>query len=79
LRKVAVFRGSTEIKVTMSGSEGEEELGVPMVTLIHISPVIPEDSKERAELLEDLSQMGCIGLIDRPWSFRDEGMVREVL
>jgi hypothetical protein len=32
LRKVAIFRGSIESKVTMSRSEGEEELVVPRVT-----------------------------------------------
>jgi hypothetical protein len=31
------------------------------------------------ELQEDLARMGCGGLLDIPWNFRDKAMVREVL
>ena len=37
--------------------------------------VILEESASRAEL--NLSSMGCIGLLDRPWALKSEEMVRE--
>jgi hypothetical protein len=34
---------------------------------------------ERAELLEDLQTMGYSGLLEKPWGFKDEEVVRELL
>lgn len=59
----------------MSGSETEEEIPTTKAALRNLSPVILEDVKERADLVEDLSQIGCVGLIERPWRFKDEAMV----
>ena len=39
---------------------------------------IPKELGERVYLEEDLTRIGCIGLLSKPWSVKDEGMVREL-
>jgi hypothetical protein len=34
---------------------------------------------ERGELLEDLQVMGCSGFLEKPWGFKDDRIVRELL
>jgi hypothetical protein len=40
---------------------------------------VPRDEAERAELLEDLQTMGCSCFLEKPWDFKDEEIVRELL
>jgi hypothetical protein len=40
---------------------------------------VPRDEAERGELLEDLQRMGCSGLLEKPWGFKDNRVVRELL
>jgi hypothetical protein len=40
---------------------------------------VPRDETERGELLEDLQRMGCSGLLEKPWGFKDDRIVRELL
>jgi hypothetical protein len=49
------------------------------VRIRKIVPEVPRDEAERAELLEDLQTMGCSGLLEKPWGFKDEEVVRELL
>jgi hypothetical protein len=49
------------------------------VRIRKIVPEVPQDEVERAELLEDLQTMGCSGLLEKPWGFKDEEVVRELL
>jgi hypothetical protein len=49
------------------------------VRIWKIVPEVPRDEVERAELLEDLQTMGCSGLLEKPWGFKDEEVVRELL
>jgi hypothetical protein len=49
------------------------------VRIRKIVPEVPRDETERAELLEDLQTMGCSGLLEKPWGFKDEEVVRELL
>jgi hypothetical protein len=49
------------------------------VRIRKIVPEVPRDEVERAELLEDLQTMGCSGLLEKPWGFKDEEVVRELL
>jgi hypothetical protein len=49
------------------------------VRIRKIVPEVPRDEAERAELLEDLQTMGCYGLLEKPWDFNDEEVVRELL
>jgi hypothetical protein len=49
------------------------------VKLRKIIPEVPRDESERAELLEDLQVMGCSGFLKKPWGFKDDRIVRELL
>jgi hypothetical protein len=49
------------------------------VKLRKIVPEVPRDETERGELLEDLQVMGCSGLLEKPWGFKDDRIVRELL
>jgi hypothetical protein len=49
------------------------------VRIRKIVPKVPRDKVERAELLEDLQTMGCSGLLKKPWGFKNEEVVRELL
>jgi hypothetical protein len=40
---------------------------------------VPQDETERGELLEDLQVMGCSGFLEKPWGFKDDRIVRELL
>ena len=40
---------------------------------------IPKEPGERAYLEEDLTRIGCIGLLNKPWTVKEEKMVRELI
>ena len=48
-------------------------------TLCSVVPAIPWELEERAHLEEDLTRIGCIGLMSKPWSVKDEKMVQELV
>jgi hypothetical protein len=49
------------------------------VKLRKVVPEVPWRETERGELLEDLQTMGCSGLLEKPWGFKDDRIVRELL
>jgi hypothetical protein len=49
------------------------------VKLQKIVPEVPSDEAERGELLEDLQVMGCSSFLEKPWGFKDDRIVRELL
>ena len=49
-----------------------------LLTLRSVVSAIPKELGERAHLEEDLTRIGCIRLLSKPWSVKDEGMVREL-
>jgi hypothetical protein len=49
------------------------------VKLRKIIPEVPRNKSERVELLEDLQVMGCSGFLEKPWGFKDDRVVRELL
>ena len=49
------------------------------LTLRSVVPAIPKELRERAYLEEDLTRIGCIGLMSKPWSVKDDKMVRELV
>jgi hypothetical protein len=49
------------------------------VKIRKVVPEVPRDEIERGELLEDLQRMGCSGLLEKPWGFKDDRIVRELL
>ena len=44
-----------------------------------VVPVIPTTEPERTQLMEDLTKIGCEGLAVKPWGFKEERVVRELL
>ena len=60
-------------------SVGPTNSSAVAVKLRKVVPVIPSTEPERTELMDDLTTMGCLGLLDKPWGFREERMVRELL
>jgi hypothetical protein len=49
------------------------------VKLRKVVPEVPRDEIERGELLEDLQAMGCSRFLEKPWGFKDDRVVRELL
>jgi hypothetical protein len=49
------------------------------VKLRKVVPDVPRNETERGELLEDLQTMGCSGSLEKPWGFKDDRIVRELL
>jgi hypothetical protein len=47
------------------------------VKLRKVVPDVPRNEIEQGELLEDLQTMGCSGLLEKPWGFKDDRIVRE--
>jgi hypothetical protein len=46
------------------------------VKLRKVVPEVPWSETERGELLEDLQTMGCSGLLEKPWDFKDDRIVK---
>ena len=53
--------------------------GKTSLVLRSIIPAILREPGERAYLEEDLTRIGCIGLLNKPWTVKDEKMVRELI
>ncbi len=49
------------------------------IKLKKVVPVIPTTELEKTQLMEDLTKMGCEGLTVKPWGFKEERIVRELL
>ena len=47
------------------------------MSLRSVTPVIPGDEKERAMLKSDLFNIGCAGLLERPWNLKNEEFVQQ--
>lgn len=49
------------------------------VKLRKVIPLVPLEDPERGNLMQDLTVMGCEGLLDKPWGFKEERIVRELV
>lgn len=49
------------------------------VKLRKVVPVLPSTEPEKAQLMEDLTSMGCQGFAEKPWGFMEERVVRELI
>ena len=49
------------------------------VSLRSVPAIVPKKDEEKLQLAEDLTKMGCKGLLAEPWAMRSEAMVREFL
>ena len=66
--------GSRRVKIDMAPMTGKTPLILRSVVL-----AIPKEPGERAYLEEDLTRIGCIGLLNKPWTVKEEKMVRELI
>ena len=55
------------------------KLEMHFVSLRSVCPFVPKDEEEKRLLVEDLTWIGCKGLLAQPWSLRSEDMVKEFL
>ena len=60
----------------MAGTSSTKTEFLP-VSLKAVVPIIPKVDDEKDQLIEDLTKMGCKGLLAAPWSLRSEAMVQE--
>ena len=58
--------------------EEDEREHVP-IPVKPVLPATPRRDSELKELIEDLSRMGCEGLLAKPWNLRAEATLREFL
>jgi hypothetical protein len=64
----------------MTRNQRKKSSEVPSeVKIRKIVAEVPREEVERGELLEDLQTMGCSGLLEKPWGFKDDRIVRELL
>jgi hypothetical protein len=57
----------------------EDEVGLVMIPLKNVIPTIPKKEFEMKELVEDLTRMGCEGMLAKPWNVRNEAVFRGFL
>jgi hypothetical protein len=72
----------TKARITspMTRNQRRKSSAVPReVKLRKVVPDVPRNETERGELLEDLQTMGFSGLLEKPWGFKDDWIVRELL
>ena len=69
------------VKMQKVGEIGRKEKGSVNVhvSLKAMVPVIPKTPTARRELEEDLTRIGCVGLLNKPWNIKDKGLVRELV
>ena len=49
------------------------------VSLRSVPAIVPMDEEEKQQLADDLTKMGCEGLLPKPWALKSEAIVREFL
>ena len=47
------------------------------VSLRNVTPTIPGNEFERGMLKSDLADLGCAGLLERPWNLKNEDFVQQ--
>ena len=57
----------------------EDEREQVLIPVKNVSRAIPKRESELKKLIEDLSRMGCEGLLAKPWNLRAEATLREFL
>ena len=55
------------------------EVEVTSISLQTVAPSIPQDKEEKEQQLQDLTRMGCEGLLKEPLALKSRAMVQEFL
>ena len=58
---------------------GIVKVEVHPVSLKSIIPVVPKNENEKELLVQDLTRMGCEGLLVEPWALKSEGGAQDFL
>ena len=61
------------------GKAGTVKIELHLVNLKSVIPVLPKDEKEKELLVEDLTRMGCEGLLVELWVLKSKAMAQEFL
>lgn len=56
---------------------GRVKVELYLVSLKSIVPAIPRNHEEKKLLVEDLTKMGCEGVLLEPWALKSKVMVQE--
>ena len=70
---------SSEVQSLVTGKIGAVTVEVHPVSLRSIVPVVPKNEEDKRQLMEDLTRIGCKGLLVQPWSLKSEEMAQEFL
>ena len=46
------------------------------VSLRNVTPTIPGNELERGMLKSNLEDLGCVGLLERPWNLKSENFIQ---
>ena len=49
------------------------------MSLRSVPAIVPTNEEEKQQLVDDLTRMGCEGLLAEPWAMKNEVLVREFL
>ena len=60
----------------MSEAQEEDEIKQVPIPLKNVSLAILKNEAELKELIEDLTQMGCEGLLAKPWNLPSKATLR---
>ena len=65
----------------MAGEIRRKDKGVVnvQISLKAFMLVVPQTLTGRQELEEDVERIGCAALSNKPWSLKDEGLVKELV
>ena len=49
------------------------------VSLRSVPAIVPTKEEEKQQLADDMTKMGCEGLLAEPWAMKSEALIREFL
>ena len=61
------------------GKAGTVKVEMHLISLKSVAPVVLKNEKEKELVVEDLTRMGCEGLLLQPWALKSEAMAQEFL
>ena len=64
--------------VAMAGTSSAKVEMRP-VNLRSVQAIVPTDEEEKQQLVDNLTKMGCEGLLAEPWAMKSEALVCEFL
>ena len=49
------------------------------MSLRNVTPLVLKNEQEQAMLRDDLVELGCAGLLERPWNLKNEEFVQQFM